>query len=397
MKLLFRLLSKNVSIWQTIAFAVANLIGAVVVLAGWQAYRDVQRVFDETDSFLSSNYVVINKPVSTATTAITALGGRPAFSDAELEELSEQPGVSSVGTFTAAQFDVSGQIEFMGARMSTQMFLESVPSVYLDTSNGEKWSASVDDDYVPVVLPHTYLNLYNYGFASSQGLPQVSQELISDFPLTLVLSGNGERRTYKARVVDFSNRLNTILVPDDFLREANERFAKEKAPNPSRVILATNTRRLSSSLIEYLEEHNYEMEGNTADSLRMQALIYGIVWGIIGLGAVMTLLACFLLIVSINLLIEKDRERLATLFSIGYERRAMATPYVVLALVLDVFTWLGGAILGTLLYPQLVDYLRTLIPDFSASRIGGMWGLAFILAATFFVIHLVTVRRKIKF
>lgn len=396
MKLLFRLLSQNVSIWQTLAFAIANLIGAVVVLAGWAAYRDVQRVFDESDSFLSSNYVVINKPVSTATTAITALGGRPAFSDDEIQALSEQPGVSSVGSFTAALFDVSGVISFEGTQMSTQMFLESVPDAYLDTSLGKQWSASVDDDFVPVVLPHTYLNLYNYGFASSQGLPQISQELIERFPLTLVLSGGGERHRYTARVVDFSNRLNTILVPDDFLREANERFSTTPAPQPSRLIIATETRRLSSSLIEYLEDHNYEMEGNSADSLRMQALIYGIVWGILGLGLVMTLLACFLLIVSINLLIEKDRERLETLSSIGYERRAMAMPYVIMALSLDAFTWIGGAFLAALIYPYVTRYLQTLLPDFVATPFASVWLLALVLAAAFFVVHLLTIRKGTK-
>lgn len=396
MKLLFRLLSQNVSLWQTLAFAVANLIGAIVVLAGWQAYRDTQSVFDESDGFLSSNYVVLNKPVGTATTVVTALGGRPAFSSDEMDELSQQPGVSSVAGFSAALFDVYGVVDIQGAHMSTQMFLESVPDKYLDTpSSSKEWSAGVDDDFVPVVLPHTYLNLYNYGFASSQGLPQVGQDLIKKFPLQLILSGNGESKAYTARVVAFSNRLNTILVPDDFLREANERYAGKVPSDPSRIIMATTTRKLSSSLIDFIENHDYELEGNSADSLRMQALLYGAVWAIMGLGVLMTLLACFLLIVSINLIIEKDRERLQTLFCIGYERRALATPYLILALGLDAFTWLFGAAVAVLLYPQLTDYLRTLIPDFAASSIIGIWIIAILLAALFFFIHFATIRAKV--
>lgn len=396
MKLLFRLLSQNVSLWQMLAFAVANLVGAVVVLAGWQAYRDIQNVFDESDGFLSSNYVVLNKPVGAATTVVTALGGRPAFSGDEMDELSLQPGVSSVAGFSAAQFDVYGVVDIQGARMSTQMFLESVPDKYLDTpSSGNDWSAGVDDDFVPVVLPHTYLNLYNYGFASSQGLPQVGQDIIKKFPLQLVLSGNGKSKIYTARVVAFSNRLNTILVPDDFLREANQRYAGKVPESPSRIIMSTATRKLSSSLIDFIETHGYELEGNSADSLRMQALLYGAVWAIIGLGVLTTLLSCFLLIVSIHLIIEKDRKRLQTLFCIGYERRVLATPYLFLALALDVFTWLFGAAVGTLLYPLLTDYLRTLIPDFAASRIGGIWILAILLAALFFFIHFATIRAKV--
>lgn len=396
MKLLFRLLSQNVSLWQTLAFSVANLIGAVVVLAGWQAYRDIQSVFDESEGFLSSNYVVLNKPVGAATTVVTALGGRPAFSGGEIDELSQQAGVSSVAGFSAAQFDVYGVVDIQGARMSTQMFLESVPDKYLDTPNSEEdWSAGVDDDFVPVVLPHTYLNLYNYGFASSQGLPQVGQDLIKKFPLQLILSGNGQSKAYTARVVAFSNRLNTILVPDNFLREANMRFASNVPTAPSRIIMSTTTRKLSSSLIDFIDDHGYELEGNSADSLRMQALLYGAVWAIVGLGVAMTLLACFLLVVSINLIIEKDRERLQTLFCIGYERRALATPYLILALGLDAFTWLFGAVVATFIYPLLTDYLRTLIPDFAASRIIGIWILAVLLAALFFLIHFATIRAKV--
>lgn len=395
MKLLFRLLSQNVSIWQTIAFAVANLVGAFIILAGWQVLRDVNQVFDETDSFLSSNYLVISKAVNAGTTLSTFLGGRPAFSDDEISEFESQPGVKSVGRFSAAQFEVSGVIDIQGMSLSSQMFLEAVPDEYLDTQNDGIWRASADDDFVPIVLPKTYLNLYNFGFASSRGLPQVADDIVRKFPLQLVVSGNGLSKRYTARVVDFSDRLNTILVPAQFLAEANARFATTTDACPSRIIVKASTRDLSTSLLDFIESHDYQIEGLSEESLRLQTLIRGIVWAIIGMGGVVTLLACFLLIVSINLLIEKDRDRLRNLFYLGYPAKTIAIPYALMACGLDLFTCLGAAVSVTLAYPLVSQFLSTLLAEYEVSSIGGVWLLAVIMAILFFGIHLFNIRRKI--
>ena len=64
MRLLFRLLKKNVNFWQMAGFAFANLVGAVIVLFGIQAYKDAASVLSAPDSVLSSNFLVLSKPVS---------------------------------------------------------------------------------------------------------------------------------------------------------------------------------------------------------------------------------------------------------------------------------------------------------------------------------------------
>lgn len=398
MKLLFRLLYQNISIGQSVAFAVANLLGAFIVLAGWQAYRDVDAVFDDADSFLSSNYIVVSKPVSLITTLSTALGGRPSFSESEIAELERQPGVAGVGSFMAAQFDVSGVIDFQGVQMQTQMFLEAVPDSFIDLHAGvtNKWRANYEDKFVPVIVPQTYLNLYNYGYASSQGLPQISGGLMSKCPLRLVISGNGQQRAYEARIVSFSNRLNTILVPETFLKEANAHLSAQRDDRPSRLIVSTTTSQLTSELMEYISDKGYEIEGNAADSLRMQTLIYGVVYAVIIVGLVMLVLAFFLLFVSIMLLIEKDKERLRTLYSIGYEHRSMALPYILLAVGLDLFTWFGAALFTTFAYPSFSRFLVAVMPDFVPHSLSGVWLAALLLSALFCVLHYVVVRHRVE-
>ena len=78
---------------------------------------------------------------------------------------------------------------------------------------------------MPIIIPRNYLGLYNSAFAQSQGLPLLSEATMSSLPLQLDLSGAGEEVQLRGRIVGFSNRLNTLLVPLPFLEAMNERLA----------------------------------------------------------------------------------------------------------------------------------------------------------------------------
>jgi len=377
-----------------LGFALANLLGAIIVLFGVQAFRDLDSVFGAEDSFISSNYIVLSKPVSALSTITSALGAHPGFNDEEIHEIVQQSGVTGVGKFQAAQFNVYGTIEIGGVQMSTAMFLESVPDEFLDFSDDMdvEWKASLDGDFVPIIIPQSYLNLYNYGFAASQGMPQMGEGLLSKFPLQLVLAGQGVVHRYRARVVALSNRLNTVLVPEDFLTEANEHMSrKDKQPLPSRLIVSTQTSEVSTGLMSFIDEMGYEIEGNAGENLRMQTFVHGILWAVIALGLIVSILAFFLLMISILLLIEKNREKFSTLHSIGYGIRQIAWPYQVLAVSLDVVIWLLAAIVVTLVYPIFSDFLLGVVPEFQPNGMGVVWAVAILLALTFSILHYVVV------
>lgn len=403
MSLLFRLLRENINYWQFGGFAIANAIGAFIVLCGLQAYNDMNLVFSQEDSFMAENHIVISKPVNMLTTMTSALGVKAGFTEEEIKDITVQKGVTSVGGFTAAHFDVAGMVAFKGMGFTSQMFLEAVPDEFLDLPDGKssEWKARVDDGFVPVVLPQTYLNLYNYGFASSQGLPQIAESIVTKFPLQLRLSGGGEVHNYEARVVAFTKRLNTILVPESFLKEANRRMAADKADEyPSRVIIATSTKELatssSSSLLGYLAEKGYEIEGNSADTLRMQTLTHGIVVAVIAIGLLVSVLSFFLLIVSIHLLIEKNREKIENLYVLGFRVGQMAWPYQALAIVLDVFTWTVAAVLTIVIYPKFSTVLVSTIPGYIPSPLVVRTLVAATIIATMFaLLHLVAIRKKV--
>ena len=91
-----------------------------------------------------------------------------------------QPFVRDVGAFTPADYRVKGTVGMGGVQLSTYLFFEAVPDRFLDVTSG-KWKYEPGDGDIPIIIPRNYLNLYNYGFAKSQGLPQISEGYFSGF------------------------------------------------------------------------------------------------------------------------------------------------------------------------------------------------------------------------
>lgn len=395
MRLLFKLLRKNTNLWQMGVFALANLVGAVIVLVGIQAYRDAGQVLKAPDSVMKNNFLVISKPVSTMTTIAGSLGAGPrSFSEKEIQEIASLEGVKSVATFRTALFPVYGGVSFGGISASTEMFVESVPDEFLDV-DPKIWTASINEEFVPVVIPRTYLNFYNYGFAASRGTPQLGEDLFSKVPLRLIFSGPDTRRRYTGKIVGLSERMNTILVPDGFLEEANKLFAVEEPKKPTRVILEADVD-ASAELMEYIDSKGYVIDGGGEDTVRLLSVVRTIISILVALGLLVSALSFFLLLVSILLLVEKNRYKNETLHQLGYPAGMIALPYQALALGVDVLVWLAATLITFGLYPLLSGMMQTLTPDFIPA---GPWlvilsGVGFCLL--FAITHVLVIRHKIR-
>ena len=251
MKLIWQLLRQHVSVLQLAGFLVTNLVGVAIVLTAVQLYRDVTPALQAPDSFLDNDFIILTKEVEGAGI------GKTSFTQTELAELAEQPFTEALGEFTPARYSVMGGISLAGIGMRTYLFFESVPDRFLDVRSDE-WGFEEGSEFVPIILPRNYLNLYNFGFASTRGLPQVSEDLVRGITLDLDLSGRGQFRNLKGRVVAFSNRLNTILVPEEFIRWSNRRFADKPAADPSRIILEVRNA-ADDRIHEYLALHRYQI------------------------------------------------------------------------------------------------------------------------------------------
>ena len=330
MKLIWKLLRHHISVAQLAGFFLANLCGMVIVLLGIQFYNDVLPIFTQSDSFLKKDYIVVSKKVSTLG---SFLGRSNQFSNGDIEEVKGQPFTESVGPFTSSHFQVSAGLGIEGIQMSTAMFFESVPDEFVDIET-DKWRFTPGDGTIPIIIPRNYLNLYNFGFAQSRSLPQISEGLMGTISLDIRIAGKGKRDNYKGRIVGFSNRLNTILVPDAFMKWANTQYAEGKQKGPSRLIIEVNNP-TDERIARFFEDKGYETENDKLDNGKAAWFLKIIVGIVLSVGLVISILSLYILMLSIFLLLQKNTYKLENLLLIGYSTRKVAFPYQAMTVLLN--------------------------------------------------------------
>lgn len=326
----WRLLRRNISAGQIIGYALANFVGLAIILTAVKFYNDLNSTYssDGNDSFISRDYSIISKRV-TGLGDFLGQGENADFSADEIADIEAQPWARRVGRFTAAAFNVYASVDMAGRSISTALFLESIPTEYFDVSPRGWDYTPGSGDPVPVVISKDYLTLYNFGFAASRGMPQVSEEVIGMIPLRLSLSGAGRQQWVNARIVGFSSRLNTIAVPESFMTWANATFADGLLPRPSRLIVEL-TRPGDPEAKAYMDRHGYEVAGDKVDSGRAAYFLSVVTTVVIAIGAVISLLAFFILTLSIYLLLQKNRDKIHDLMQLGYSPSMVARYYYII-------------------------------------------------------------------
>lgn len=370
----------------------ANLCGMTIVLAAVQFATDIIPMFTGSDSFMKPGQMVMAKHVSTVR---TLTGKAPTFTQKEIADVRHQPFVSDVGTFTPSLFSVVATLgsQKLGVEFSTEMFFEAVPDAFMDVDTS-RWHWKEGDEEVPIVLPRNYLNLYNFGFASSQGLPALSESLVSMVKIRFILRGSAGRKDLTGRVVAFSKKLNTILVPQAFMDEMNTTLSPERKPEPSRLIV-TVSNPADERIAEYLSNHSYETEADDAEAARTAHLLRIIISIVLVVGLIISALAFYVLLLSIFLLLQKNTEKIDTLLLIGYSPQAVARPYHLLTISLNTLVLILSVIIVLLLRGYYLPLFGQLYPSYSAASLSPalLTGVALYLLVT--LLNYVAIRRKV--
>lgn len=392
MKLLWKLLRQHISIGQLTGFFLANLFGMSIVLLSIQFYKDVIPVFTEGDSFMKKEYLIVTKKIS----AIGSFAGKTnTFSEDELKSLREQRFSKDVGAFTPSQFKVSAGfgMKEAGISLSTEMFFESVPNKFVDVSL-DKWHFDKESRSIPIIIPRSYLNLYNFGFAQSRSLPKLSEGVMGLIQMDIVIKGNGRLEQYKGNIVGFSNRLNTILVPEDFMKWANSEFADENKPQPVRLIVEVDNP-ADDGIARYFQEKGYEAENDKLDAGKTTYFLRLITGIVMGVGLFISILSFYILMLSIFLLLQKNTVKLESLLLIGYSPAKVAIPYQVLTLGLNLIVL--ALSIGIVMYMRgmYTEVLTQLFPQMEMSIMWPAYVAGIILFSLVSVINIIAIRKKI--
>ncbi len=386
--LIWKLLRKHISLFELMIFFVVNLIGMTVIIGGVQLYSDVKPVMSGESRLIGSDYLVVTRPVERV-----GSGGKR-FSADDIAELRAQEFISSVGAFTSSQYEVYGSILFGGRKLSTMLFFESVPDDFIDILPKE-WRYSSGDMMIPIILPRNYLNLYNFGFSSTQQLPQITEDVIKRVELGISLRGNGIIEEYTGRVVGFSDRINTILVPEQFMAWANGRYGDGGNEEATRLIIEVDNP-ADPELTAYIEANGYEIENKPAESSKAMYILKVCIVIIVCIGVVFSLLSLIILTLSIYLLLQKNISKLENLVLIGYTPARVALPYNLLTLALNLSIWVISSMVVVFAQRLYIGYISQMAgcelstSPMVAIGVGGLF-TALIIAFNFFIIN-----RKIR-
>ena len=388
MLLLWKLLRHHISAAQLLAFFCANLVGMLIVLLALQFYRDVKPMFTGDDGLISNDYLIFSKCISTVGLGTTT------FSSGEIADIESQPFTKRVGAFTASQYKVACSAGIGGvANFGTEMYFESVPDHFIDTDRSQ-WHFAEGDSVVPIVLPRSYLAIYNFGFAQSRSLPKISEGIISMIDMTVVMRGAGQYGRMRGKVVGFTNRLQTILVPQSFLDWSNALYAPNADASPTRLIVEVRNP-ADDAIARYAKQHGYDID---EDKLRAGKTTYmlRIVSGVIMcVGLLISLLSFLILMLSIYLLVQKNATKLQNLLLIDYSPARVSLPYQLLTIGVNLLVLVLAVLLLMWLRSFYMDMLWAMFPTMKDTSLVPAIVLGCLLTILVSLLNAIAIRRKV--
>lgn len=199
-------------------------LGSFLVIFAIQIYADSRNLLIEE----RGDFVTLNKRVKGGLLQNLDQNGKR-FESREIINIGKLPGVLDTGEFSRNLFPLriniwpAGKIG-LGAAARADLFFESLPDRFLDYQS-EEWQWDENKSFVPIMVPKFYLDLWNFGLAPSRSeYPALSLESASSMPIEIFIGENQSARML-GRFVAFSKRINSVLVPQNFLQWANSKYA----------------------------------------------------------------------------------------------------------------------------------------------------------------------------
>lgn len=285
--------------------------GVLLLLCSLQMYFNINHLLkDRNPKKDGFDYISVTKTITNEN-----MGSDHSFSKADIEEIKTQPFIEDATPLLANNFLVkatgSSSLPF-----TTDLFLESIDNSFIDTIPADfTWKEG--QDVIPVIMSSDYLELYNTVFAPSKDLPQFSAQSISAVMVQLeCYSAYGTPHVFKAHVVALSDRINSVLVPQNFLDWANKKLGSGNI-QPSRIFLKTKDAN-SAELLDFLQKKQYSINKDKAKFGRVKQVLQAIVSGISAFGILVILLAMMLFSFYLQLMIARSKDNLQLLLILGY-------------------------------------------------------------------------------
>ena len=209
----------------------------------------------------------------------------------------------------------------------------------------------------------------------------------------IYIHGNGRHDEFKGRVIGFSSRLNTILVPQAFMDWSNSVYAPDKQSAPTRLIVEM-ANPADENIAEYLDDKGLEVEDDKLQAEKTTYFLRMTVTVVMAVGAVISLLSFYILMLSIYLLVQKNTTKLENLLLIGYSPLRVAMPYCILTVCLNALVLVVVLIAVAFARDYYMGVVETLFPQISEGTMFPSIVLGFALFIIVSLLNLAAIYRK---
>ena len=290
-----------------LAFSVTGaVIGLMMIILSVQIYVDITTVLI-TPSIIGKDFLVLSKEVS-----MLSDGN---FSEDEIVELKSQEFILDVAPVEGNRFE-SFVVADMGtnARFNTLMPLSSIPDNFIDNlSDDFSWTPGQTE--LPVIIPTSFFNSYNFGIAEASKSPKVTKELMATIRPKLRI---GKTEWYNIRIVAFSDRFSDgVIVPDSFLNYGNEHFASTENKKMNRIVISALN--IKSPLLQaFIESHAYVANQDKLKGGKITEFMNVLLPVVLSIAAVIVLLSLLTFIQNAQLMLASSDYEVGLLGFLGY-------------------------------------------------------------------------------
>ena len=195
----------------------------------------------------------------------------------------------------------------------------------------------------------------------------------------LEVSGNGKNDNYASRIVGFSNKINSILVPQSFLDWANKKYGKTEVSNTSRLLVEFENPS-DERVLQYFNSHNLSINKDELELSKMSFFFHSALLFVVGIALIIIVLSVAFILLSVNLIIQKHKEQIVNLYYIGYQPHQIARFYQWVISIVTVIAVAGAIALSLYIRKLYTEKLNTFF-EFNSEQ-----SILFIAAITILLI-----------
>lgn len=259
----------------------------------------------------AANFLVLNKQVNNNTINATTL------SNELLADLEKQPFIDAVGKINAGRFKASVESLIPSFPFYTDIAFESVPDDFIDVQTPD-WQWTPNAGFIPMIIPNMFLDIYNFQFSVSQGYPQITPDMLKmmNFKVNLY-NTRGVQQSFIGRIVGFSDRISSVMVPQSFMDWANKNFAAPQTTTAvARVVIKTKDAG-NPQLTNYLKQNGLTTDADKTRFSKYRKVV-NVVVNVSGItGAIMLAFALLVFTLFIQITIANSKQDIALLISLG--------------------------------------------------------------------------------